>query len=66
MNSSSPAMRTHRQSISERAASSCKEVEYEDDQSENQQEVNQTTPDMQAETEKPENQNDDKDCPKHN
>jgi hypothetical protein len=41
------------------------QVKDQDDQSDYQQKVDQTTGYVQAETQKPQNQNDDKDCPEH-
>lgn len=47
------------------AASSGDEVEDEDDQRYDQQEVNQTAGNVEAEPEDPKNQDYDKNCPKH-
>jgi hypothetical protein len=50
---------------SEITPSSRDQVEDQDDQRYDQQKMNQAAGDMKAETQEPENENDDKDCPKH-
>jgi hypothetical protein len=55
----------HRRVASESATPSRDEVEDEDDDSEHQQKMNQTTGYVEGEAQKPQNQYDDKDCPEH-
>lgn len=54
------------QAASQGAPASAEQVEDQDDQSCNQQQVNQTAGDVETEAQCPQNQNDHKDCPKHN
>jgi hypothetical protein len=53
------------QLISQNTTASGHQVEDQDDQRNHQQNVNQTTGNVEAEAQKPQNQNDDKNCPKH-
>ena len=50
---------------SESASSACHQVEDQNDQRHNEQKVNQATGNMKTEAQKPQNQNDDKNCPEH-
>jgi hypothetical protein len=45
--------------------SSGDQIDDQNDERYDQQKVNQASGDMEAETQQPENENDDKDCPKH-
>jgi hypothetical protein len=60
-----PASYPKATNASQNAAASGDKVDDQDDQSDHQQKVNHTSGDMQAETKQPQNQNDDKNCPKH-
>ena len=50
---------------SESAAASGEQVEDQDDYGHDQQKVNESAGDMEAETEEPQNQHDYEDCPEH-
>lgn len=49
----------------QRTPASGDQVEDQDDQRDHQQKVNQTSGDVETETQKPQDQNDDENCPKH-
>lgn len=51
---------------SERAASADNQVENKNNHGNNQQQVNQAATEVHAEAQKPQNEDDYKDCPKHN
>ena len=52
-------------SLSNRAAPSAYQINDENHQPHNQEQVNQASTDMQAETQKPQNQKNNENCPKH-
>jgi hypothetical protein len=53
------------QLASQNTTTSSDQVEDQDDQREHQKEMNQAASDVKAEAQKPQNQNDHKNCPKH-
>jgi hypothetical protein len=53
------------QAASQNSTAPGHQVEDQDDQRNHQQNVNQTTGNVEAESQKPQNQNDDKNCPEH-
>ena len=53
------------QADSSNATSAGDEVDDKDDQPHHEKKVNQAATDVEAESQEPQNQNDDKDCPKH-